>query len=97
MNYKFLNYEIPERMVASILRYVESGIRPGSFLRAVICNNLKGAVGQADNENLKNLPAFINYFYNQAPASCWGSYEKMIAWEGHGGANGLIKKAEKKN
>jgi len=96
MNYKFLSFEIPEHMVASILKYVEFGIRPGSFLQAIICNNLKEAVGQADNENLKNLPAFVNYFYNKTPSICWGSLEKMILWEEHGGANGLTKKGGEK-
>ena len=96
MNYKFKQFEIPEHMVDPINLYVNQGVLLSGFLEAIICNNLKGAVGRADDENIKNIPAFVDYFYNKAPSICWGSYEKMIIWQKCGGANGLIKKAEKK-
>ena len=73
-------YYLPERMMGGIRRYVDQGIKPGNFLFAVICNDLKGAVGYADAENLANLPAFVSYFYNDAPSPCWGSPEKATAW-----------------
>jgi hypothetical protein len=67
-------------MLAAIKRYTERRIPPGDFLQAVICNDLTGAVGMADDDNLLNLPAFVHYFYNEAPSNCWGSKEKMKAW-----------------
>jgi len=73
-------YYIPERMVESIELYVNHGILPGDFLGSVICNNLKNSVANADEENMKNIPAYVYYFYNYAPNGCWGSYEKMINW-----------------
>ena len=78
--YKFNQFYIPERMMSGIRRYVEHGVRPGDFLSAVIQNNLSQAVGRADTENLKNIPAFVAYFYNECPGTCWGSPEKMEAW-----------------
>lgn len=78
--YKFNQYYIPERMMPGIRRYVEHGVEPGNFLSAVIQNNLSQAVGRADNENLKNIPAFVSYFYNECPLVCWGSKEKMEKW-----------------
>lgn len=78
--YKFKDFYIPERMMESISRYVKEGVRPGSFLTAVICNNLRGAISSADSENLENLPAFMTYFYNETPSECWGSIKKMDAW-----------------
>ena len=78
--YKFNQFYIPERMMPGIRRYVEHGIRPGIFLSSVIQNNLSGTVGQADEENLKNIPAFVAYLYNECPMKCWGSPEKMEAW-----------------
>ncbi len=78
--YKFNNFYIPERMMGGIKRYIENGILPGSFLKAVIQNNLSDAVGQADDENLQNLPAYVGYFYNEAPFNCWGSKTKMEKW-----------------
>ncbi len=78
--YKFRDYYIPDRMMAAIERYTTGRVKPGAFLCAVICNNLREACAQADDENLANLPAFIGYFYNEAPSQCWGSAEKMAAW-----------------
>ena len=82
--YSFMNqYSIPERMRGSITRYIENRVIPGDFLQAVICNNLSEAVGRADDENIKNLPAYCNFFYNHAPFECWGSPEKMATWLGN--------------
>jgi len=73
-------YYIPSRMMSGIQRYVKKHTPPGSFLQAVIQNNLRKAVARADKENLANLPAFISYFYNEAPPSCWGSPEAYELW-----------------
>ena len=78
--YQFREFYIPEHMMGGIERYVNQGIPPGDFLRAVICNDLSGAVGRADDENIRNLPAYVAYFYNEAPGTCWGSIAKMVAW-----------------
>ena len=78
--YEFRQWYIPDRMRGGIARYIEQGIPPGSFLQAVITNDLRRAVEQADDENLMNLPAYMAYFYHEAPSDCWGSPEKMKAW-----------------
>ena len=74
------DFYIPERMMGSIERYVENGIIPGRFLKAIIENNLSDAVGQADIENLQNIPAYVSYFFNEVPSACWGSKKKMDKW-----------------
>lgn len=73
-------YTIPERMMPSIRRYIDHGVKPCDFLTAVICNDLKEAVGRADDENIGALPAYVRYFYNDAPSNCWGSPETMREW-----------------
>jgi len=78
--FKFQDFYIPKRMMGSIDRYINQKIKPGDFLTAVISNDLKEAVGRADDENMRNLPAYVAFFYNHAPASCWGSKEKMKLW-----------------
>lgn len=78
--YKFGEYYIPERMMGGIKRYIDQGVDPGHFLTAVICNDLKEAVGRADEENMRNIPAYVSYFYNEMPEPCWGSREKMEKW-----------------
>ena len=79
-SYEFRGFTIDADMLEGIRNYVDHGIEPGSFLSAVICNDLKAAVGAADYRNIRNIPAFVGYFYNEAPSACWGSNEKMIAW-----------------
>jgi hypothetical protein len=78
--YSFRGMLIPKNMHGGILRYVEHGILPGDFLRAVISNDLREACSRADDINLHNLPAYVSFFYNNTPGSCWGSREKMMAW-----------------
>jgi len=78
--YRFRDWYIPQRMMDAIDRYINQGIPPGDFLTAVISNDLKEALSRADEENLVNLPAYLGYFCNEAPAPCWGSEEKMKAW-----------------
>lgn len=79
-DYTFKGMTIPERMVGGLERYVSDGVRAGSFLTAVICNDLQEAVSRAYEENIHLLPAYVGWLYNHAPASCWGSKEKMDAW-----------------
>lgn len=69
-------------MMGGIERWIQYAIVPGSFLQAIIKNDLSDAVGQADDENLKNLPAYVGYFYNEAPSQCWGSVDKFEEWQG---------------
>lgn len=61
-------------------RYLEFGVPPGGFLTAVICNNLKEAVGRADDTNQALLVDIIGWWYNEAPAASWGSREHMDRW-----------------
>jgi len=75
-----------------IKRYVEDNVRPGGFLQAVISNDLKGAVMLGDDENVKNLPAFVMYFYWQTPGECHGSKERMEKWISGSGQSASAEK-----
>ena len=85
---------IPDYMHSAIVRYVLHGIEAGGFLDAVICNNLFKAVGKADDINRNCLHEYCAFFYNDAPAACYGSKEKRDAWIKHGGLIGLRKADE---
>ena len=63
-------YHIPDRMMEGLKRWIDHGIKPGSFMLAVLTNDLRGAIERADDENL----------YNEAPGGCWGSVEKVADW-----------------
>ena len=96
-DYKEKMYEtgkffIPGYMMGGIFRWIEDGVYPGGFLTAVISDKLFDAVGRADDANVVNLPAYVKFFYNKAPAGCWGSKEVMKEWAKNGGLNGLMKK-----
>ena len=78
--YRFREFYIPKRMMPGIRRYIEDHVRPGDFLCAVIQNNLQNAYSLADEENQRNLPAYIKYFYNEAPAPCHGSAKRLGEW-----------------
>ena len=73
-------YHIPDRMMEGLKRWIDHGIKPGSFMLAVLTNDLRGAIERADDENLANLPAYLGYLYNEAPGGCWGSVEKVADW-----------------
>ena len=80
MTYEFRDWYIPERMMGGIRRYIDEQIPPGHFLTAVLCNDLKEACGRADDENMRNLPAYVAYLYNEVPANCWGSEDAVNKW-----------------
>jgi len=80
MTYEFQQFYIRDDMMKSIDLYIDHGCEPGSFLTAIICNDLKHSVMCADHENLNNIPAYVSYFYNEVPGPAWGSIENMKSW-----------------
>lgn len=71
---------IPEHMRGAVKRYIEHRVAPGSFLTAVLCNDLRGACEQADDINRYRLFDYIKFFYMYAPAGSWGSRENFERW-----------------
>ncbi len=69
-----------EEIKASLERYVNHKIPTGSFLRAVLENDLKEACGRADMINKHRLFEIVSICYNDLPGNCWGSPEKVRAW-----------------
>ena len=61
-------------------RYVQQGIPTGSFLRAVLANNLMEAFERADDQNVRNLFHICAYVYNELPMACRGSEKVVDAW-----------------
>lgn len=73
-------YGIPDEMHGGIIRYFENGIPPGSFLCAVINNDLQEAVARADDTNLYRLRNYVQWFYNYAPSGAWGYPGAVSDW-----------------
>jgi len=72
---------VPSRhMVEAVKNWVENGIPPGSFLSAVITNDLKEAAATADSINRHLLFEWVGWFWMRAPSDCWGSLENAQKW-----------------
>ena len=79
---------MPEDTKAQIDLYVSHGVPLGSFLHAVMCNDLMQAMAYADERNRACMHGICSYVYNEVPAMCHGSVERYDAWVAKGGANG---------
>ena len=71
---------IPGHMIGALRRYIDHGIEPGSFLTAVLSNDLMGAAGRADHANWRLLGVYAAYLHNMCPSGCYGSPESVAAW-----------------
>ncbi len=71
---------LPAHMQDGARRYVEQHCRVGSFLTAVLENDLVGAYSAADEENTAAMRDWAAWLYNECPAEAWGSPDKVTAW-----------------
>lgn len=76
---------LPNHIRNAVRLYIEHGIAPGGFLQAVICNDLRMAYITADTTNRSRLSDIVKFFFEVAPASCWGSFDTMVDWIAQGG------------
>lgn len=72
---------IPRAPKVGIDNYVDTGCPTGSFLYAVLSNDLFEAVARADSDNRLALASICEYIYNYTPNTCHGSPEKVAAWK----------------
>lgn len=85
---------LPEHIRDGVRLYIEHGVPPGGFLTAVISNDLKNALGRADDIHRPRLHDIVRFFYCDAPAGCWGSPEALDEWIDAGGLIGIEDRAE---
>ena len=71
---------IPTRIKAALDNYAERHWKTGDFCRAVLANDLSGAVLRADDESLAALPAICRYVINELPPECHGSALTVAEW-----------------
>jgi hypothetical protein len=86
---------LPEYMQGAIRRYIEHGIPPGGFLKAVFENDLVQSAACADEINKRRLYDYASFLYAYAPSGCWGSPQIVERWIEIGGLEGLIRLKEK--
>lgn len=83
---------IPDHCRESLRAYVEHGRPVGSFLHAILANNLVGAFSYADDENAARIKDYAEWLWNEAPGDSWGSDETYRAWLERGGLQGKSEK-----
>lgn len=66
----------------SLDAWAKEGRPTGGFLKAVLENDLKGALGKADLENRRAIFEIVKYIYNELPIECWGNEDKVKRWQG---------------
>lgn len=72
--------ELPEGLREGARLYIEEHIPAGGFLRAVLCNDLIGAVSQADWINKPRLVEIVEWIRDNAPSICWGAVPVYMDW-----------------
>jgi hypothetical protein len=72
--------DVPHHLRAGLVRYFSDGILPGGFTQAVLCNDLKQAVGRADPYSTAGLATLVTFLMEHVPARAWGSKAKVLAW-----------------
>lgn len=73
---------VPPHFRESLDAWVADARPTGDFLCAVLENNLKEAIGRADENALAALPHIVAFLYNDAPSSSWGSPANVAEWGG---------------
>jgi len=79
---------IPERTKDTIKSFVLYGRPGGSFLEAVLMNDLFRAMALADEENKEALEDIVKLVYNHCPSPCWGNNGQYEEWLAKGGLLG---------
>lgn len=76
---------VPEHMHDGLVLWILHGLKPGSFLLALVSGDFWEMSRRADHENFAALQSYARFFYNDAPAGCYGSKEVVQEWRDHRG------------
>jgi len=71
---------VPDTLHDGLVEYCAARRPVGSFLTAVLANDLTDAVCRADERNFRRLKDLCRFLFNYCPAPAWGSREKVAAW-----------------
>lgn len=71
---------IAPHLAESLDRYAKHRVETGGFLRACLENDFIQAASRADLENRHRLFEIASHIYNNLPAHCHGSRERVNAW-----------------
>ena len=75
-----MHRDLPEHMHGALIRYAENGIHPGSFLTAVLRNDLQQAFQCADDQNTAAMKQWVGWMTWHLPACAWKTEENIQKW-----------------
>ena len=67
---------VPKHVLPGLVHFVEDGCPTGSFLEAVIVNDLADACGRADDVCGPALQDIVRFLYNVFPGPAWSRSKK---------------------
>ena len=67
-------------LINAVKDYRDNRHERGSFVMAVLENNLHAAIQRADGTSWDSIRQLVEYVYWEMPADCWGSAEAVSAW-----------------
>jgi hypothetical protein len=86
---KYAVYDtLPQGLQNGMVMWIEHGVYPGSFLTAVLANNLTEAVFCADQFNYPRLREIVSWIHEHAPVLCYGDPDRMFLWAQRQGMEG---------
>ena len=81
---------IPLHCIPGLVDYIVAGQEPGDFLLALLEGRLFDAVDRADDENMHALACYARFLFNDCPAGCFRSRQRVDAWIQGGGLMGRL-------
>lgn len=89
-------YGVPGHMWEGICAHIMTGRPVGGFLTALLSNDLMGAYGKADENNIRAMHNWVMFLYNAAPVGSYGSEENVKRWRAAGGIVGMERSTMRK-
>lgn len=77
---KLAEYNVPEHLWRGLWDYYNIGTPTGSYLDAVLRNDLKLACAKADIESRTHIWELVSFLWNVFPTSIWGSTETVTQY-----------------
>lgn len=71
---------IPPLLLDGLYRYVDDKIPTGSFLNAVLTNNLTETFRRADHESAAALKEILAFVWWELPSNVWGNPKVVKEW-----------------
>ena len=77
---RLLEMDVPQPLHNGLVEYFAARRPTGSFLRAVLENDLRQACVRADDVNRWEIANIVLFLHSYVPSPAWGSPSAVQAW-----------------